>query len=58
MKPHLIEWLNELRALDSSANLLSIINEVEFTFLESHAADDQQMRVRTIVLLQHIKKIL
>ena len=58
MKPHLIEWLNELRALDSSANLLTTINEVEFTFLESHAADDQHLRVRTIVLLQHIKKIL
>ena len=58
MKPHLIEWLNELRALDSSANLLTTIDEVEFTFLESHAADDQQLRMRVLILLRHLKKIL
>jgi hypothetical protein len=51
------EWLQELELLDTPANHLETLNELEAVYLESDGANYRPQRVRTMVLLRHLKKL-
>ena len=57
MKTNLTDWHKELVNVDHLANHRECIDELEQIYLESEAANDRKMRIRTTWLLRYLKKI-
>ena len=49
------EWIESVKAVDSSENILVQLERLEQTFLESDDANDKKTRIESVWLFQQMK---